>query len=151
MKKILSLMSIMLFLSACSVAKIQDGEQYTGTSIDVLQDGQDISARLIDGQLTIQITAKNEKCIGKFQYTSSSKSYLGFTTASNSYLGEFSNKLGPACEAAVGNKGGQKIEVQVARMGGLLGSSIMSSTAIRICDDAEGLCLPKNTFKVTKG
>ena len=66
MKKTLSLSLIVLFLSACSVAKIQDGEQYTGTTIDLLQDNQDINARLVDGLLTVQISAKDEKCTGKF-------------------------------------------------------------------------------------
>jgi len=150
MKKTLFPILIMLLLSACSVAKINDGEQYTGTTIDLLQDGQDINARLVDGLLTVQILAKNEKCTGQFQYVSSTKSYFGFTTAANSYVGEFSKKLGPACEAAIGNKGGTKLELQVARMGGLLGSGIMSTTVIRVCEDDTGVCIPKNTFKVTK-
>ena len=150
MKKTLSLSLIVLFLSACSVAKIQDGEQYTGTTIDLLQDNQDINARLVDGLLTVQISAKDEKCTGKFHYVSSTKSYLGLTTAANSYVGEFSKKLGPACEAAIGNKGGTKVELQIARMGGLLGSGIMASTIIRVCEDDTGVCVPKNTFKVTK-
>ena len=149
MKKTIILAIAAMFTGACSIAQIQEGEQYTGTSMDLLQDNQDIHARLLEGKLEVMITAKGEKCVGSFQYLDSDKSYLGFTTASNNYVGKFKGKFGPACEAAVGTKAGTEITVQVARLGGLLGTSIMSSTAIRICEDAEGVCFPKNTFKVT--
>ena len=150
MKKTLLLTLASVFLGACSIAQIQEGEQYTGTSMDLLQDGQDINARLVDGKLEIMISAKGEKCKGHFQYVDSDKSWLGFTTASNNYVGTFSGKFGKACQKAVGTAPGTKIAVQIARMGGLLGTSMMSSTAIRICSDAEGVCVPKNTFKVEK-
>jgi len=150
MNKTLLLAFASLFLGACSIAQIQEGEQYTGTSMDLLQDGQDINARLVGGKLEIMITAKGERCKGTFQYVDSDKSYLGFTTASNNYVGSFNGKFGPACTAAVGSKSGTRIAVQIARLGGLMGTSVMSSTAIRICSDAEGVCVPKNTFKVTK-
>lgn len=149
MKKTLLLTLASLFLGACSIAKIQEGKQYTGISMDLLQDGQVINARLVNGKLAIMITVKGEHCKGNFQYVDSDRSYLGFTTASNNYTGAFSGKFGPACEAAVGSKAGTKIAIQIARMGGILGTSMMSTTAIRICGDAEGICVPRNTFKVT--
>lgn len=148
MKISLFLVSVLFLLTSCSLTKIKSGQQYLGSSMDVLQDNQSIFATINDNKLKIKIVAGKENCSGSFEYKDSDKSYLGFTTASNNYIGMFEATKGPACEKAIGNKGNKKIQVQVVRLGGVLGSSMMASTGIRICGDAEGMCMAKNTFKV---
>ena len=135
---------------SCAVTKIKKGEQYFGSSMDLLQDNQSIAATIIDDKLKVQIKAGTEKCVGEFEYTGSDKSYLGFTMASNNYVGKFKSANGVACKKAIGNNGDKTIEVQVARLGGILGSSFMSKLAIRICEDEKGICMAQNTFEVTK-
>lgn len=150
MKKIILLVLLAALTTSCSVTRIKKGQQYVGTSMDILQDNQSISAAIIDDKLKVQIKAGKHKCVGEFMYKDSDKSYLGFTVASNNYVGKFKKTRSAACEKAIGNKGGKEIEVQVARLGGILGSSAMSKLAIRICEDAEGVCFPKNTFEIQK-
>ena len=108
MKRLLCLCVSLALMSGCSVTKIKKGQSYVGTSMDVLQDEQKISATLVDGKLVVRVMAGKSKCDGEFEYKESTKSYLGLTVASNNYIGMFKKTKSKACIKAIGNKGNTK-------------------------------------------
>ena len=50
----------------------------------------------------------------------------------------------------LGDKSYSKVELQHVRLGGILGSGIMSTEGVVVCNDKEGLFLGQKIFEISK-
>ncbi len=151
MKQLIMLLTLGLILASCSLSRIKSGASRSGSSMDVLRDNETINIRgVTEDKVKIKVITKNgTSCLGSFDFHDSGRSWFGITAAKNTYHGKFSSKS-KACKEALGKNSSKGVELQHIRLGGILGSSWMSTEGVVVCDDQEGFCLGQNTFKILK-
>ena len=152
--KILICAITLIGLSSCTLARLKNGSSTTGTSIDALRDGETISIRgMSEKDIKVSVlTSSGKKCKGNFKFERSRKGYLGFSAAKNVYQGKFTTNS-KECKEAIGKNVGKTVALVHIRSGGILGSSILASHMVYVCDGLEnkiGFCSPQNTFKLTE-
>jgi len=151
--KILFLSTLVVGLASCSLTQIKKDKSTSGTSIDVLRNGESISiAGVSKTDIKVKVMTKSgSECLGTFKYKSSYKGYIGISDPKNVYYGKFS-PASSSCKDALGENTGSDIALVHYRTGGILSSAIMGKELVRICKDKDnnGLCNPHNTFSLAE-